>query len=233
MINNLLNYQEKDAKLHAIEVKISSNEERKKFLTAKKYLDGVEENVNKLDIRSADLVAEYEKMLNESNNLKEQCQEIINATESAEDQTEANYLVKKLEELSAKIKSASAKLNKLAEDINAISLEYNKIKSNTRAAKSMYQESATKYKEFKSTFDSEVQTLKAELESLEKKVEPSLLERYQEKRKGKIFPIVYEIKDAFCGKCGMELSISEVTMLKNGEIVDCANCRCMLYKSKK
>ena len=233
MINQLLSYQEKDSKLHAIEVKISSNDERKKFLTAKKYLDGVEENVNKLDVRSADLVAEYEKMLKESNSLKEQCQEIINATESAEDKTEANYLVKKLEELSSKIKNTSVMLNKLSDEINAISLEYNKIKANTRAAKTMYQESATKYKEFKSTFDSEVQTLKTELAELETKVNPELMERYQEKRKGKIFPIVYEIKDAFCGKCGMELSISEITRLKNGEIVDCANCRCMLYKSKK
>ena len=110
------------------------------------------------------------------------------------------------------------------------SAEYSKIKANTRAAKAMYQESATKYKEFKSTFDGEVQTIKAELEALEKKVDSNLLERYIEKRKGKLFPIVYEIKDTFCGKCGMELSLSDVKKIKNGEIIDCANCRCMLYK---
>ena len=55
MIKNLLAYQEIDAKLYDIELKLSTSDERKKAVSAKKYIDGVEENVNKLDDHSASL----------------------------------------------------------------------------------------------------------------------------------------------------------------------------------
>ena len=61
MIQALLEYQKVDAKLRDIEKRLSGSEERKKAMSAKKYLEGVEENVNKLDARAADLTAAYAK----------------------------------------------------------------------------------------------------------------------------------------------------------------------------
>ena len=42
MIDNLLKYQEADAKLREIEKELAKSEERKKAVEAKKFLDGVE-----------------------------------------------------------------------------------------------------------------------------------------------------------------------------------------------
>ena len=55
MVKELLAYQEVDAKLKQLESELSGSEERKKAVSAKKYLDGVEENVNKLDAKALDL----------------------------------------------------------------------------------------------------------------------------------------------------------------------------------
>ena len=45
MIEELLKYQEVDANLRKIEVELAGSEARKKAVVAKKYIDGVEENV--------------------------------------------------------------------------------------------------------------------------------------------------------------------------------------------
>ena len=55
MVQELLKYQTTDAKLKKIETELSGSEERKKADSAKKYIDGVEENVNKLDDRAQNL----------------------------------------------------------------------------------------------------------------------------------------------------------------------------------
>ena len=85
MIEELLAYQAADAGLKKIESELAGSEDRKKALAAKKYLDGVEENVNKLDARAAGLAAAYAMLEEEKTKLKEQESEFVRAAESVED----------------------------------------------------------------------------------------------------------------------------------------------------
>ena len=208
MIEELLNYQKKDAELRKIEQELSGSEERKKAIVAKRYLDGVEESVAKLDARAAKLVEEYQNALSEQEKLKEQEQEFVRAVESAEDDTEAGYILKKIEELAGKIKSE------------------------TKAAQAQYTENGKKYNELKASVKEEREKVEAELGELAKKVDPALMERYQKKRAGKIYPVVYEVRGNVCGACNMELPMSEMSKLKNGEVIDCDQCGRLLYKGK-
>ena len=66
--------------------------ERKKTVSAKKYLEGVEENVNKLDFRAAELNASYNKTVEDQSKLKEQQAELAEAIERDQDEKEANFL---------------------------------------------------------------------------------------------------------------------------------------------
>ena len=77
MIKALKEYQVQDAKLREIEKVLAGSEERKKAVTAKKYLEGVEESVNKLDLHAAELKASYEKILSNQEKLKAQQAEKI------------------------------------------------------------------------------------------------------------------------------------------------------------
>ena len=98
MIKALKEYQVQDAKLREIEKVLSGSEERKKTVSAKKYLEGVEENVNKLDLRAAELSASYDKAVENQLKLKEQQDEIVEAIERVEDEKEASFLIKKADE---------------------------------------------------------------------------------------------------------------------------------------
>ena len=120
MIKAILDYQQIDAKLRKIELEISGSEERKKAVTAKKYLDVMPESVNKLDLRASELVSAYESALKEQNKLKEQQDELLKAIESAEDETAGAYLVKKAEELIGKIKSLGETAKKIGAEIQDV-----------------------------------------------------------------------------------------------------------------
>ena len=229
MINKLLNYQVQDEKLWKIESTLLSSEERKKMSSAKKYIMGVEENVNKLDDKALDLKLAYEKLTLEQQKVKEQQDELTQMLSAVSDDGEANFLIKKAEEIIGKIKSINAEIEKVENEIKGVVAEYSKIKKTTAAAQAQYNENREKYKELEAKFKSEKESAEKELETLKKQVDPALLERYLKKRANKIFPIVYAVKGKNCAYCRMELSMADLNKLKNGEVIDCEQCGRMLY----
>ncbi|MBE5750198.1 MAG: hypothetical protein E7346_04960 [Clostridiales bacterium] len=233
MIEALLNYQTADAKLRKIEKTLSESEERKKAVNAKKYLEGVEDNVNKLDDRAAELIATYQKATEDQLKLKEIESEIEESIDSASDPKEVSFLIKKAEELISKIKALGAKASKISEEIQAVMKEYSTIKNTTKAAQVQYKENAEKYNALKESVKAEKESVEKELEELKAKVDPTLMDRYLKKRANKIYPIVYAARDNVCGACNMELPMSELNRLKNGEIIDCDQCGRLIYQPKK
>ncbi len=231
MIKNLLAYQELDAKLYDIEVKLSSSEERKKAVSAKKYLDGAPESVNKLDDGSLSVLATFEQAQAQLKNLNEQFDELSKALDGAVDENEVEFLIKKAESLLAQIKTVSVKVGKLDEEMQGVIKEYAKIKKTTKAAQEQYSEYGGKYSELKKSVADERQKLEAELSKLASEVDGGLLERYKKKRANKMFPILYAVRGNVCGACNMELSMSELNKLKNGEIIDCDQCGRLIYQA--
>ncbi len=233
MVKALLAYQIQDAKLREIEKTLLGSEERKKMSSAKKYILGVEENVNKLDDRALELKGIYAKTAEQQMKLQEQQAELAEALDSVKDEKEASFLIKKADELISKIKALNAEANKIAEEIKNIVSEYDKIKTTTRAAQAQYKENADKYKELESSLKAEKESVEKELSALKKEVDANLMERYLKKRADKMYPILYEVKGNACGACRMELSMSDMNKLKNGEIIDCEQCGRMIYLAKE
>ncbi|MDY6367990.1 MAG: C4-type zinc ribbon domain-containing protein [Clostridia bacterium] len=230
MIEALLKYQERDKDLREIEQELSSSEERKKAVSAKKYLDGVEEAIAKLDAKAAELNAAYVAATNELERIREQDTEFHNAMENATDEGAANYLLKKTDEILARIKQMTAEANKIGVEIQNLIKEYNSVKANTKAAQMQYTEFGQKYNELKASKKPAIKEIEKDLEKLKKDVDPALMEKYEKKRKEKIFPIVYKQEGNGCGYCNMELSMVELDRLKNGEIIECENCHRLIFK---
>ena len=232
MIQALLNYQAADAKLKEIEKTLSGSEERRKAMNAKKYLEGVEENVGKLDVRAAELTAAFEKAEADRKRLKEQETELINALGEVSDENAASYLLKKADELIARIKTLANTTNKISEEMQSIMKEYSNIKNTTKAAQAQYSENAAKYNQLKDSVKDEKTAVEKNLEELKGKVDPALMERYLKKRANKIYPVLFEVKGNVCGACRMELPAAELNKLKKGEIIDCDQCGRMLYQGE-
>lgn len=232
MIEQLLKYQDVDAGLRKIETELAGSEARKKAVSAKKYLESVDEMVAKLDVKAAELAHIYESMQEESKVLSEQREEFIGALENAEDENALNYLAKKADELYVKVKNLSQEAGRIADAMQAVYKEYAGIRGNIKAAQAQYTENGKIYNELKASKQDERNRIEGELKELEKGVDAQLMERYKTKRASKIFPIIYEVKDNVCGACNMELPKSVLAGLKNGDVIECDQCGRLLYLKK-
>lgn len=231
MLEKLLAYQTADKKLRDIEKTLAESVERKKALNAKKYLDGVEESVAKLDLRAAELSSAFEKAEEDQIKLKEQEAELNNSLEHLEDEKAAEFLIKKADELMGKIKSLEERIGKISTEIQGILKEYENIKATTQKAQVQYKENAPKYKALKDSVQAQADEIKKELDLLAKDVDPELMKRYQAKRADKMYPIVYPVRSNMCGACNMELPSAALGKLKKGELVECDQCGRILYQN--
>ena len=230
MIEQLLAYQEADKKLKDIEKTLAESQERKKALNAKKYIDGVEETVLKLDARASELASSFEKAASDQAKLREQEAELNNSLNELQDENGAEYLIKKADELIYKMKELEERIGKISSEIQALLKEYEGVKVMTKKAQAQYNENAPKYKALKDSVQAEANKIKEELDEIAKKVDADLMKRYLAKRSDKMYPIVYSVRGNHCGACNMELHAAALGKLKKGEIIDCDQCGRMLYQ---
>lgn len=230
MIQSLLKYQETDAKLRDIELELSKSEERKKAKTAQKYLEGVDENLNKLELKAGELYSLFENSVKELEALKEQVAEYNGAIEDTKAEDEANYLMKKTDELLGKIKTLSSEINKLTAEISAVNEEYTSVRKTIKMARAQYDEYGAKYNELRKSKKPAMDKIKSELDNLKQGIDAEIMEKYLKKRADKIFPIVVPLENNVCGGCFTELSMSDISKVKNGGYIECDNCRKIIYK---
>ena len=232
MIEKILAYQNTDSKLRDVEQDLMANEDRRKAKAAQKYLEGVEELISKLDMRAAELYAAYESAVQKENALREQEKEYVLEIEHLEDEGQASYVLEEIEELIAQIKALGKDAARIAAEIQAVLAEYKGVKAKTKAAQVQFGECGKKYNEYKAEKQPEMNKIKAELAVLAKDIDAELLEKYNNKRKEKLFPIVVELQSGgFCGGCYTEVSALALSKLDAGEIIEHA-CGRLLYKKQ-
>lgn len=230
MVKDLLAYQEVDAKLREIEIFLSNSEERKKSVVARRFLETVDETVQKLDKRAEELGAIYGNLIANAKKLSENYNEYSVALEEIESEDEAVYLKKKADELLVKMNAIDGEASAVKKEMEDVYNEYLALRKKTKAAQVQYTENYAKYKALRDEKQPEVEELQKQLKALEAKVEKDLFDRYQQKRKDKAFPIVYKVDGDICPACAMELSMIELNKLGKGEVIECDNCRKILFK---
>ena len=230
MIESILAYQTVDARLNKIETELAKSEERNKAIKAKKYLEGVEENIIKMDMRAAELIDLFNKMEEERKALLKQEEEFTGIIAEVQDENQASFLIKKADEVLNRLKSIEGEVERINKEIQNLVKEFITLKNTVKAAKLQYAENSEKYKKLKEEKQSERDEIVAELTKLKEKVDPEIMAKYLQKRADKLFPIIYEVQGEVCGACNMNLSLSEISKLKNGEVIECDTCRRLLYK---
>lgn len=232
MINKLLAYQEVDSKKREIEVTLAKSDCRRKMAEAKKYLESVEEKVAKLEQRASELSAVFENALALQQKLALESQEFAHAIDTMEDETGANFLIKKVEELSAKLKAIDEEVGKVENEIKAVLQDYAKIREITKKAKQQFVENKEEYDKLKDSVKGDVEKIDKELAELEGGIDGEILALYKKKRAEKMFPILHAVRDGYCGACNMEMPMNTVAELKNGKVVECDQCKRLLYVQK-
>ncbi len=228
-MQKLLEYQSVDAQLKAIEQELSGNEDRKKGIAAKKFLDTVNESLSELDRKAAEFDNAYTKYTDVYGKLAETQKEFDGALEY-DSEDELVFVKKKAQELMEELKTLEKTVLRLKDEIVALTEQYNALKRKTAAAQKQFKECGQKYTELKASKAAEQKAITAKLAEIEKEVPAEIMQLYKQKRADKIFPILYEYGGAgFCPHCRTEISkLAESNLAKKGVIV-CDNCGRILY----
>ena len=235
----IVEYQEIDKNLKAVEDELNGSEVAKKYLTAYKFLSTVKDNLSELDKKAQIASENYNLAISELESLVKSAKEFEKSLDGCETEEEVEYLKKKYLEVTDKISAIEQKANALSKEMNDLYGEYKKLGQANNVMKAQYAEYKPKLEELKNSKKEEVQKLKAELKKLEEKIEKSLMERYLVRRKDKKFPIVFGLdlskKMNYCPFCATSMPINFIEELSSGVIKECESCHRLIYgfESKK
>lgn len=230
-LNDLLEYQKVDGELRKIEQEIAGSEERKKYMQAKKFVEGAKEKLEAQDKRAVELKALRDRLIARCEETSKAIDEYSELDEMLEGGADISFYKKNAQALSDKIRALKSELNTLLADISAAAEEYKKFKEQTIAMQKQGKEYSEKFKEVKNARAAEAGEITKQLEKLAKKIPADTMEKYQQKRKERIFPILVPLTGGGC-VCGMNLSLAQQGMLAGGNVIECEHCRRFIYKAE-
>ena len=232
MLDKILAYQEVDKKLRDIEIELAKSEERKKTYAAQTFLKSVNDQISALDKRAEELVAKYASLNSAYAKLEEEIKE-YDGLEVGDDLDQVVYIKKKAQVLASEIESLAEAIEAVAGDIKGVLKEFSKIKAENKAMKEQYEEYMPKYNALKDSKKDEIDGIRKELAAIEKQIPEDVMEKYKQKRKDRIFPVLNKATELgksgiYCA-CGKDLPDAQQRQLKGGEIVECESCHRLLY----
>ncbi len=228
MIEKLLEYQTIDGGLKAIENDLRASEEFKKYAQAVKFLKTVAESKSQIESKAGALMSSLAALEEKLEKLNEDKGEFKDFQKEDEEATLA-FLKKKAFELGKKFAALEAEIAKLSQDMSDLTAQYKTLMGKTKLMLAQQDEYKAKYEELSKAKDAEKLAIKKQLDAIGKEIPAEYLAKYKEKRKDPKFPIVYEVNGRHCTACGTELSQLEYSRLKNEKIVECENCRRLIF----
>ena len=226
----ILNYQEVDRELYALEREIAGSSERKEYVKWKKFLEGAPEKLDGMESKANGLKAEAAAIVEKYEKAEEILKDFDSLDELVDGGADISFYKKKAQSVFEQLKKLKFELNELVKAIKETDEEYQKLKKQVIAAQKYYREAADKYNTVKASKDDVRKEIEGKLAKLAKDVSPEVLEKYKGKRKEKIFPIVGKLTDKRCPFCGMDLPIVAVNKLTGGETIECDSCHRIIYK---
>lgn len=228
MIEKLLEYQTIDAELKNIENELKKSDEFKKYAQAVKFLKTVSDSKTQIESKASSLLSNLNALESELKKLDEDKNEFSTLSD-VEDESTLAFLKKKSQELSFMYAALEQKIEKLSKEMSELTASYKKLMAGTKLMLEQQDEYKKKYEDLLKEKETEKTKIRKKLDVIEKDIPKEYMEKYKEKRKDPKFPIVYELKDKHCAACGTELSQLELSRLKNEKIIECENCRRLVF----
>ncbi len=225
----ILNYQEADKKLYAIERELAGSAERKEYVKAKKFMESAPERLDSLEAKACGLKAEAAQLEAEYAKMQDTLSDFENLDELVESGADLSFYKKKAQAKVDKLKKIKADLTALVASINATNTEYQELKKQVIAMQKQFAEVKKKYADIKASKDEEKSAIEAELSKLSEGISPELMAKYQTKRKERVFPVVGEIASDRCPFCGMEPPLAARNKLTGGATIECEHCHRIIF----
>lgn len=228
----ILQYQEVDKKLTAIEQEFFKNEICVTFVGMQNKLKQAAVKLDKVKTEAAEVARSEKTYVSRIEKVKNELSELDKVVDEIEDLNEAEHYVKLITNLAKELESLEKELSKdktKAVEVNKEWAETMKVGQDCtkkiKAIKAQYDELFNKTKADRAVVEKE-------LKAIQKDIPADMLEKYIALKKAKKLPafVEYEMGSKMCSGCRMELSQNVVSKLKNaGDMAECSDCGRILF----
>ncbi len=226
----LLEYQEIDKQLIAIESEMSKSEVAVKYLSAVKFLKTVNDSLEQINEKAEKLLNKYNSILENVENYKKQIESYNKTAEKSSSEDELLALKKKFDETYSQIASLESELSKCKKEMEELNKEFVILYNKRKQMKEQYEENKPLYEKLKEEKKDDIEKLKQNLDKIRASISADIMKKYDNRRKDKKFPILLKVekndKMHYCPLCRTVFAISTVNNLLTGEIKECENERC-------
>lgn len=231
-LQTMLAYQATDGKILKIEKELAATEERKKYVQARGFLKKAQPTLDAYENKAIALKEELKRLVSSYESLIEDLKDFteIDYDNLSDNEEEVAYLKKNALSMEDSLKSLRRDVADCKAKIEEVSKKYRELKKQTIAAQKQFKEYKEKYAAVEGARSSEMEAIRAELAQMEKELPPEMLERYRNKRKEGVWPVVCELKGNNCPVCMMEFTVAAISRIAADGVIECENCHRLVYK---
>lgn len=233
MLEAILEYQKKDAQLVAIEREIADSKAKKVVNQMAEYVKNAQTNLVAIEKNASALIAEYDEVNKKFNKSLAVFEKLNKQKLEALDKDQLAQLEKSANDVVAQMLIVEKSIAALSKKIKDTLTEFESTKQKGIQAKQKHTQGMKAYNELVESKQSEIEKLKKELSALTKTVDKKMLEKYKKMREDKKFPVFVPLLNNSCGGCSMELATSQLNKLEQAGMMECENCRRIIYINKK
>lgn len=227
-LQDLLEYQRVDGELRKIENELNATEEKKKLNQARSVMKNAEARIAAQDKRAVELKALRDSLAFRVEETSRAIAEYSDVEEIVEGGGDVSFYKKNAQQLFDTLRALKADLAKLLAEVEQLSAEYKKMMEQGKQMNKQYKEYSEKFKEVQKKRAGETEALQQKLEEIAKRIPSEILEKYRQKRKEKVFPVLVPLAGDMC-VCGMDLPLAQRGRLAGGNIIECENCHRFIY----
>ncbi len=229
-LQELLEYQKADGELRKIEQELAASDARKKSLQARNFIKNAESRIAAQDKRAVELKTLRDELIARVEETAKAIAEYADIDEIVEGGGDVSFYKKNAQQLSERLRAVKAELARLTAEAESLSAEYKKMMEQGKQMNRQYREYAEKYKEVQASRAKEIAAINARLDEIGKNIPSETLEKYKQKRREKIFPVLVPLAGDMC-VCGMDLPLAQRGRLAGGNVIECENCHRFIYKA--
>ncbi len=227
-LQDLLEYQRLDGELRKIDLELNATEEKKKLNQAKVVMRNAELRIAAEDKRAVELKALRDSLIVRADEIAKAIAEYSEVEELVEGGGDVAFYKKSAQQLLEKLRALKQDLTRMLAEVEQLSAEYKKLMEQGKQMNKQRKEYSEKYKEVHARYEDRIQELTQKMEETAKSLPPEMLDRYHQKRKEKIFPVLVPLKGDMC-VCGMDLPLAQRNRLAGGNVIECENCHRFIY----
>jgi len=228
-MEKILEYQKIDGELWKLEKQLKTANSKKIMEQSISFVEQSKDELMELDKEAMQSTKDY-------NDLIQICETNINnvevLTKQGAQEADPQKIKKILEQcgfVSKNLAIIEKKISNLQQKIDNAMEKFLKTTKQMNQAKNYYSKAKEDYTQLNTKMLPEINEIKSKLTKCEKGIDKALLEKYHKARKDRIYPVFVPLLDKSCGGCRMELSVSSLDKLKANKVIECEQCRRIIY----